>query len=140
MMETQNEANGTASEPIARYDELPILRTYKVALENMVQIGGTWMVGNDGNIYHVEMPDKVKECMWKNAKRYDIQTGKVMGYTHYDEIRAMSVEELARFVTREDLCELTCNSSIPCDGRCEAKMLGWLKEEVEDESLPRPCC
>lgn len=58
-------------------------------------------------------------------------SGAVTKKTHYDEIRAMSDEELARFVTREDLCELTCNSSIPCDGRCEAKMLDWLREEAE---------
>ena len=51
--------------------------------------------------------------------------------TNADRIRGMTDEELARFVTREDLCELTCNSSIPCDGRCEAKMLDWLKEEAE---------
>lgn len=50
--------------------------------------------------------------------------------TNADRIRGMSDEELARFVTREDLCELTCNSSIPCDGRCEAKMLDWLKQEA----------
>ena len=52
--------------------------------------------------------------------------------TNADRIRAMTDEELARFVTREDLCELTCNSSIPCDGRCEAKMLDWLKREAKE--------
>ena len=102
-MEKQNEANGTASEPIARYDELPILRTYKVAFEAIGEIGGFWVVGQDKNLYHVEMPDKVKECMWKNAKRYDIQTGKVIGYTNADRIRAMTDEEMAEWIAGDVL-------------------------------------
>lgn len=133
-MEKQNEANGTAREPIARYDELPILRTYKVALENIVQIGGFWAVGQDKNLYHVEMPDKVKERMWKDAKRYDIQTGKAMGYTNTDRIRAMTDEELAEFITSgvpKDACKGRCggDESFPCS-EC---VLDWLKEEVEDD-------
>ena len=47
--------------------------------------------------------------------------------TNADRIRAMTDEELARFITKEDLCELTCGSPIPCDGRCESMMLAWLK-------------
>ena len=57
--------------------------------------------------------------------------------TNGDRIRAMTDEELARFVTKEDLCELTCGSSIPCDGRCEAKMLDWLKQEAKNEREQR---
>ena len=53
--------------------------------------------------------------------------------TNADRIRAMSDEELARFVTREDLCALTCGEPcIPCDGACERKMLEWLKAEASE--------
>lgn len=138
-MAKQNEANGTASEPIARYDELPILQTYKVCFENMVQIGGFWAVGNDKAIYHIEMPDKVKECMWKNAKRYDIQTGKVMGYTNADRLRGMTDEELARLF--DDILkynvvgepdENVCSDCYKTD--CAPCWLNWLKAPVEGEN------
>jgi hypothetical protein len=125
-MEKQNEA---ASEPIARYDELPILRTYKVALEAICEIGGFWVVGQDKNLYHVEMPDKVKECMRKNAKRYDIQTGKVMGYNNADRIRAMTDEELAW-----ELCRIIRMPFYKDDGEIDAYEVDcwakWLKQEA----------
>lgn len=131
-MEKQNEANGTASEPIARYDELPILRTYKVMFEAICEIGGFWVVGQDKNLYHIEMPDKVKECMWKNAKRYDIQTGKVMGYTNADRIRSMSDEELAAKI--EELCQYTfLQISVHAKPFGKAEWLDWLKQEATDE-------
>lgn len=96
-MEKQNEANGTASEPIARYDELPILRTYKVAFE---------------------------------AMRYDIQTGKVMGYTHADRIRSMTDEELAW-----ELCRIVRMPFYKDDSEIDAYEVDcwakWLKQEAE---------
>lgn len=53
--------------------------------------------------------------------------------THFDEIKAMSVEELARFITGEDFCELLCkNSPSFCNGDCEKWMLEWLKAPVEE--------
>lgn len=122
-MEKQNEANGTASEPIARYDELPILRTYKVAFDTIVEMGGFWAVGNDKNLYRIEMPDKVEGYMWKNAKRYDIQTGKVMGYTNADRIRAMTDEELAEFISGK-----ARTFGEEYEGYMSA--LDWLKEEI----------
>ena len=126
-MEKQNEANGTASEPIARYDELPILRTYKVAFEAIGEIGGFWVVGQDKNLYHVEMPDKVKECMWKNAKRYDIQTGKVIGYTNADRIRAMTDEEMAEWIAG-DVLNLSCGAlTIATEA-----WLDWLKKVASE--------
>jgi hypothetical protein len=131
-MDKQNEVNGTASEPIARYDELPILRTYKIAFDNIVKIGGFWAVGNGKNLYHIEMPDKVKECMWKGAKRYDMQTGIVMGYTNADRIRSMSDEELAEqlYLLRLDALRLE-----GFEGFIETKdeVLEWLKEEAKGD-------
>lgn len=50
--------------------------------------------------------------------------------TNADRIRAMSDEELARFIT-DDLCELFCGAPSVCDGNCEGKMLSWLKSPVE---------
>ena len=51
--------------------------------------------------------------------------------TNADRIRAMSVEELAEFLTTEDMCELICSPAPPhCDGQCKQKMLDWLKQEV----------
>ena len=127
-MEKQNEANGTASEPIARYDELPILRTYKVAFDTIVKMGGFWAVGNDKNLYRIEMTDKVEECMWKNAKRYDIQTGKVMGYTNADRIRAMTGEELALFIHNAEAQAIDTEIASTEEG-----WLDWLKQEIRNE-------
>ena len=135
-MEKQNEANGTASEPIARYDELPILRTYKVAFDTIVKMGGFWAVGNDKNLYRIEMPDKVEGCMWKNAKRYDIQTGKVMGYTNADRIRGMTDEELDKFLggVQWDVANycggVTQKQEYPVPEQRGA-WLDWLKQEAQ---------
>ena len=53
--------------------------------------------------------------------------------TNYDRLISKTPEELARFVTREDLCALTCGEPcIPCDGACERHMLEWLKAPVEE--------
>lgn len=135
-MDKQNEANGTASEPIARYDELPILRTYKVAFDNILEIGGFWAVGTDKVFYHIEMPDKIGERMWKGAKRYDIQTGKVMGYTNADRIRSLSDEELAEWIGKVTgggygMC---APGHYDCTGKdsCAPCWLDWLKKEVEE--------
>lgn len=135
-MSKQNEANGTASEPIARYDELPILRTYKAAFDNIVEIGGFWVVGPDKALYHTEMPDKVGECMRKYAKRYDIQTGKIIGYTNADRIRAMSDEELDKFLgeVQWDVANycggVTQKQEYPVPEQIGA-WLDWLKQEAE---------
>lgn len=126
-MEKQNEANGTASEPIARYDEIPILRTYKVAFDTIVEMGGFWAVGNDKNLYRIEMPDKVEGCMWKNAKRYDIQTGKVMGYTNADRIRSMTDEELALFIHNAEAQAIDTEIASTVEG-----WLDWLKQEARE--------
>lgn len=52
--------------------------------------------------------------------------------TNADRLRAMSDEELAEFLTTEDMCELICAPAPPhCDGQCKKKMLDWLKKEAE---------
>lgn len=64
---------------------------------------------------------------------YNAETGVVTYFaqrTNGDKVRCMSNEELAAFVT-DDLCELLCHSPVSCDGNCEAKMLSWLKQEIE---------
>lgn len=73
-------------------------------------------------------------CAWSESEILNCMNNDYPNFSpmrNADRIRAMTDEELARFVTREDLCELTCRSSIPCDGRCERKMLDWLKQEAE---------
>ena len=53
--------------------------------------------------------------------------------TNYDRIRAKSVEEMAEFLTSEDMCELICSPAPPhCDGQCKQKMLDWLKQEAAE--------
>ena len=106
--------------PEADVPEKPILQTYKVAFDAIIEIGGLWIVGQDKNLYYVEMTDKVKECMWKNAKRYDIQTGKVIGYTNGDKIRHSTDEEIAEMVAKEI-------------AYLQGTILRWLKQEVSDE-------
>lgn len=51
--------------------------------------------------------------------------------TNGDRIRAMTDEELAEFITNTDFCELLCLGDAVCkDGRCDKKLLDWLREEV----------
>ena len=57
---------------------------------------------------------------------------KVKPKTNYDILISKTPEELARFVTRTDLCSLTCGEPcIPCDGACERHMFDWLKSPVK---------
>ena len=52
--------------------------------------------------------------------------------TNSDKLRAMSDEELAEFLTTEDMCELICAPAPPhCDGQCKQKMLDWLRQEAQ---------
>jgi len=50
--------------------------------------------------------------------------------TNADRIRAMTDEELAEFMT-DDFCELLCPGVYLCNGKCNKRMLEWLKEEAE---------
>lgn len=54
--------------------------------------------------------------------------------TNYDLLISKTPEELAKFITEEDLCELLCGSPPVCDGcwSCEGKMLAWLKQEAKE--------
>ena len=56
--------------------------------------------------------------------------------TNYDRLISKTPEELAKFITGIDLCELLCGSPLVCDGYwcCEQKMLSWLKSPVEVET------
>lgn len=116
-------------------NKLSILQTYKDALENMVQIGGLWAVGQDKIIYHIEMPDKIHDTMWKHAKRYDIQTGEVIGYTNADRIRKWSDEEIAEFTigVADGVFELFTGAKMPDEKRrvMKAEWLDWLKQEAQ---------
>lgn len=38
------------------YDRIKELQTYKTAFENMVTMGGWWLVGNDKKVYRVSVP------------------------------------------------------------------------------------
>lgn len=37
-------------------DAIEFLQTYKVAFENIVSIGGWWLVGQDKNLYRMDVP------------------------------------------------------------------------------------
>lgn len=37
-------------------DAIEFLQTYKVALENIVSMGGWWLVGQDKNLYRMNVP------------------------------------------------------------------------------------
>lgn len=37
-------------------DAIEFLQTYKVAFENIISIGGWWMVGQDKNLYSMDVP------------------------------------------------------------------------------------
>ena len=119
-------------------NKLSFLQTYKDALENMVQIGGLWAVGQDKNIYHIEMPDKIHDTMWKHAKRYDIQTGEVIGYTNADRIRAMTDEELAEWFIKvqDDVADYYDggHAFAPELPTMENSWLDWLKQEAEENA------
>ena len=52
--------------------------------------------------------------------------------TNADRIRAMTDEELAKFIT-DDLCELFCDIGVSfCNGDCDVHALKWLKAEVKE--------
>ena len=49
--------------------------------------------------------------------------------TNGDKIRQMTDEELADLIT-DDWCRIACGvPQPPCDGRCDVKVLKWLKQE-----------
>lgn len=52
--------------------------------------------------------------------------------THFDWIKSLSVEKLANVLT-DDFCEILCGSPSVCDGKCEGKMLSWLKTPLNKE-------
>lgn len=52
--------------------------------------------------------------------------------SHYDRLMSYTPEEMAKFVA-DDICELVCGSPLICDGKCEAKLLSWLKAPAEKE-------
>ena len=53
--------------------------------------------------------------------------------TNADRIRSMTDEELAKFVSGTDFCELLCNDTPVCiDGQCFARLLNWLRQEAKD--------
>ena len=65
------------------------------------------------------------------AKNEECGMFKQKPMSNADRIRAMTDEELAEFLTTEDMCELICSPAPPhCDGQCKQKMLDWLKQEV----------
>ena len=37
-------------------DAIEFLHTYKVAFENIISIGGWWLVGQDKNLYRMDVP------------------------------------------------------------------------------------
>ncbi len=81
--------------------------------------------------------DKLGACACARSKCSDecstYRNFKPKPQTNADRIRAMSDEELARFVTGEDFCELLCKISPSfCNGDCEKWMLDWLKSPVEE--------
>lgn len=90
-------------------------------------MGGFWAVGLDKNLYRIEMPDDVKDCMCKNAKRYDIQTGKVIGYTNADSIRSMGNDGLAAWYCHDRDCR---GCEFGASDGCH--LLDWLKAPVEE--------
>ena len=65
---------------------------------------------------------RCKEC----SKKYK------MTMSNGDMIRKMSDEELAKFMT-DDFCEILCPEVSYCDGKCEKKLLDFLKEDRKNE-------
>ena len=51
--------------------------------------------------------------------------------TNADRIRAMTDEELAKWITEKHGCARCPGWNVPCGGRCEEYWLDWLKEEGE---------
>jgi hypothetical protein len=37
-------------------DAIELLQTYKVAFENIISMGGWWLVGRDNNLYRMDVP------------------------------------------------------------------------------------
>ena len=72
-------------------------------------------------------------CAWQNHDETICREKPAFPITNADRIRAKSVEEMAEFLTSEDMCELICSPAPPhCDGQCKQKMLDWLKQEASE--------
>ena len=53
--------------------------------------------------------------------------------TNGDHVRAMTDEELTKFLTEEKLCEIVCGENKDyCYGDCDAQILAWMKREADD--------
>jgi hypothetical protein len=46
----------TAQRMLDAADTIEFLQTYKVAFENIVSMGGWWLVGQDRNLHHMDVP------------------------------------------------------------------------------------
>lgn len=51
--------------------------------------------------------------------------------TNSDRLRAMTDEGLARIIV-DDWCAIVCEDTPFCDGKCESRVLDWLKSEVKE--------
>lgn len=126
------------------YDELmqSILTAQEEMLKHKVEANSVTLNGRRYGKLIEGYPPNMKPTIFGMAVKADytmpddydflVQYEPPQPQTNGDRLRAMTDEELARFIT-DDLCELLCGSPSVCDGNCEGKMLLWLKSPTDTE-------
>jgi len=84
-----------------------------------------WYLVKDGMTYRVDVPIN----KMRFTKSINILTGEVYYPSNADRIRAMTDEELARFLGVSDACP---PSNPECEHECYLCWLDWLKQEASE--------
>ena len=95
---------------------------------------GNCAVYDRENMKHSELCGKCVTEHFPNGKESDPSMWKPLPQTNADRIRAMSDEELAKFIGEEgfhcEICAKGVNSE--CDLKCGTYCLDWLKQPAEE--------
>ena len=91
---------------------------------------GNCAVYDRKNLKHSELCGKCVTEHFSNGKESDPSMWKPLPQTNADRIRAMSDEELERFLGQYSLC--TRVGRCPDHGECHRCVLDWLKQPVKD--------
>ena len=85
-----------------------------------------WYLVKNGITYKVDLPmDKTRF-----TKRINILTGEIYYPSNADRIRAMTDEDLARWIEKLAGCGSCPGFDTRCDNRCMDFWLDWLKQEA----------
>lgn len=127
------------------YNELmeSILTAQEKMLQHSIEANSVTLNGRKYGKLIENLPPNMKPTVFGMAVKADyalpddydflVQYEPPQPLTNADRIRSMTDEELAKFVSGTDFCELLCNDTPVCiDGQCFARLLNWLRQEAKD--------